>query len=106
MCLVCGRVDDTLIGHHIESFGSGGADELSNMITLCSVCHDNAHKGFIDWNKLNVPTRKLIPPPPGYMGGTMAKNYTPVKVWDADKHLGRILKEFYGGDDATSSLPV
>ena len=30
---------------HIRSRGAGGADELSNLKTLCSLCHKSEHAG-------------------------------------------------------------
>ena len=96
MCLVCGRQDDTLVGHHIDSFGSGGADSLENMITLCARCHGNVHQGFLDWNVLNPPFRKYVELPRGFVGGAMSQDKTGPKIWDADKVLRKALKGFYG----------
>lgn len=33
--------------HHIWEFAEGGSDELSNLIALCSYCHDMFHRGSI-----------------------------------------------------------
>jgi 5-methylcytosine-specific restriction endonuclease McrA len=30
--------------HHIIPRGAGGPDELANLVTLCSDCHDEAHR--------------------------------------------------------------
>lgn len=97
MCMVCGRVDDTLIGHHIESFGSSGNDTVENMITLCSPCHDNAERGYIDYSKTNLPMRKYIPAPKGYMLGFAGSDMSQVpKVWECDNIFKEILRGEYG----------
>lgn len=43
-CQGCGRTNCRLGAHHITPLGSGGKNELENLITLCSVCHGKAHK--------------------------------------------------------------
>lgn len=43
-CRQCGS-DDMLEVHHIVERCNGGTDDISNLITLCAVCHANKHKG-------------------------------------------------------------
>jgi len=52
-CRWCGRIDETLVGHHIVSYGSSGIDELDNMITLCGACHNEVGNGYLDARKCN-----------------------------------------------------
>lgn len=42
-CLIC-RVTEGVCGHHIKSKGSGGPDELWNLMPLCAIHHDLIHK--------------------------------------------------------------
>lgn len=44
-CQVCGQRRTDI--HHITSRGSGGADEDSNLIGLCRICHNKTHSGEI-----------------------------------------------------------
>lgn len=48
-CKHCkGKTKDNILEvHHIESRKTGG-DSPSNLVTLCSTCHDNHHKGKIE----------------------------------------------------------
>lgn len=43
-CEICGRMDLALHVHHIHSRGAGGADEDGNLVCLCCLCHDRAHR--------------------------------------------------------------
>jgi 5-methylcytosine-specific restriction endonuclease McrA len=45
-CMNCG-VTLGLAPHHIKSRGSGGTDEMENIITLCMVCHNAAQEGWL-----------------------------------------------------------
>lgn len=51
----CGRIDDTLVGHHITSYGASGDDSLDNMITLCGRCHGDVGNGYLDIRVCNHP---------------------------------------------------
>jgi len=42
-CRVCGT-ETKLQCHHIRPRAKGGTDKLSNLMTLCDVCHDRHHK--------------------------------------------------------------
>lgn len=48
------KIDSVNIGHvhHIKSKGSGGDDAKENLIHLCYLCHDLAHRGKISKEKL------------------------------------------------------
>lgn len=51
LCLGCEKTNIPLDIHHIKSRGSGGSDEVHNLIPLCRSCHIEIHKGrnkFID----------------------------------------------------------
>lgn len=39
-CMECGKTDCILEVHHIKPRRLGGSDTISNLITLCSKCHD------------------------------------------------------------------
>jgi len=40
--------------HHIKSRKDGGSDEMRNLITLCSCCHDKIEvENVQSWNKIN-----------------------------------------------------
>lgn len=41
-CHVCGVTPVDV--HHIKTVGSGGGDELYNLISLCRVCHTKVHQ--------------------------------------------------------------
>ena len=47
-CANCGSTGILQV-HHIVSKQHGGTDELSNLRTLCTECHGNAHGGSIGW---------------------------------------------------------
>ncbi|MBF0259120.1 MAG: HNH endonuclease [Desulfamplus sp.] len=42
-CRVCG-VESSLQCHHVKPRTKGGTDKLSNLMTLCELCHDRHHK--------------------------------------------------------------
>jgi hypothetical protein len=48
-CCKCGR-QKPLELHHIKPVADGGPDEVSNLITLCSACHD-------EWELVEITTR-------------------------------------------------
>lgn len=54
-CMWCGRVDNTLVGHHVLSWGSSGIDEMENLITLCGKCHGDVGNGYLDARTCNNP---------------------------------------------------
>ena len=51
-CRACGKVVklrsdspfDLMHAHHIIFRSAGGADELSNRLCLCGICHDDVHR--------------------------------------------------------------
>lgn len=49
--------------HHIKSRGAGGPDSDENLISLCGLCHDLAHRAKISRERLReiVAERKEIP---------------------------------------------
>ena len=57
-CLVCGQhlTGETVHCHHIQSRGAGGADKLTNVISLCPECHAAVHNGVVvlDGQRINV----------------------------------------------------
>ena len=58
-CVEClSNKANTLQIHHIIPVSQGGADDLSNLITLCKHCHDLVHrKGFQKYvSKFNAKT--------------------------------------------------
>jgi hypothetical protein len=89
----CGRIDDTLVGHHFKSFGAHGSDDLSVMITLCGRCHRTVHQGYL---LISVCNHKSILAEQTSVYAT-ARTEQENKVWDADKVLERIWEEAYGG---------
>ncbi|MDO5138013.1 MAG: HNH endonuclease signature motif containing protein [Oscillospiraceae bacterium] len=46
-CQICGSKKHTE-GHHLIDFVFGGAADKDNIVTLCTECHKNVHKGLID----------------------------------------------------------
>ena len=42
-CRVC-RAESSLQCHHVKPKSKGGTDKLSNLMTLCEICHDKHHK--------------------------------------------------------------
>lgn len=43
-CQFCGSTSSPQ-GHHIRHLAHGGKAHKDNIITLCSTCHQNVHKG-------------------------------------------------------------
>lgn len=43
-CAECGR-EEYLEAHHIVERSDGGTDDISNLLTLCPLCHAEKHKG-------------------------------------------------------------
>jgi 5-methylcytosine-specific restriction endonuclease McrA len=33
--------------HHLQEHAKGGANSVSNLVTLCTVCHDSIHAGRV-----------------------------------------------------------
>ena len=56
-CEHCGRTTYTEV-HHVKSVGSGGDDVRDNLISLCRVCHMEAHTGYINKPKLKKIIRE------------------------------------------------
>ena len=86
-CRWCGRIDDTLIGHHITAYGAGGEDSPANMITLCARCHGDVGNGYLDMRVCNEPQVLLR----GRMVGLNAKDDGGWRLWDANDYLREIL---------------
>jgi len=42
-CQFCGRTEHLQV-HHMQFRSHSGVDEEHNLITLCSSCHDQAHR--------------------------------------------------------------
>ena len=80
-------VDDTLVGHHIDSYGSSGIDELHNMITLCGKCHGDVGNGYLDRRRCNHP--HILPEM--FLGASSSGGSW--KVYDPNKFLKRIMEE-------------
>jgi 5-methylcytosine-specific restriction endonuclease McrA len=43
-CTVCGATEQLEV-HHVVPRRAGGADALSNLVTLCVACHEKEHAG-------------------------------------------------------------
>jgi len=41
-CVACGTTDD-LQHHHLVTRAEGGSDDVTNLITLCTACHNKVH---------------------------------------------------------------
>ena len=80
-------IDDTLIGHHIDSYGSSGDDSLENMITLCGKCHGNVGNGYLDRRICNHP--QVLPSM--FMGASSGGSDW--KVFEPNVLLKRIMEE-------------
>lgn len=50
-CQICGKKHTRLEVHHIIFRSQGGADDESNLITLCEDCHSDIHNGKIALTK-------------------------------------------------------
>lgn len=46
--------------HHIHEVHAGGSDELSNLIALCSYCHDMYHRGNITADSIYIYKAMLV----------------------------------------------
>lgn len=97
-CMWCGRVDSTLVGHHVCSWGSSGIDESNNMITLCGRCHGDVGNGYLDARICNNP--ELLRR--SQMVGFNAKDEQGWKLYEPDKLLGEILEEIVNGQASRS----
>jgi 5-methylcytosine-specific restriction protein A len=42
-CESCKRRTKRLAVHHVVPYAEGGSNEPSNLMALCSMCHDKAH---------------------------------------------------------------
>lgn len=93
MCKWCGRIDDTLVGHHFDSFGAHGSDDLMSMVTLCGRCHNTVGQGYLLVSCCNRP--EVLERQPG-LRGVAAATPDGGKIWHADKVLARIVEEDYG----------
>lgn len=71
-----------LEAHHIVARADGGADELANLITLCSICHDDWHYIGED---LGVPIEiwAMVPP-----------SRVLIMAWLSESPEGETLAEF------------
>ncbi len=56
MCALCGSNRGIQI-HHVVPRGRGGSNSLHNLITLCNVCHANAHGNMME---LSPHTREEV----------------------------------------------
>lgn len=92
-CMWCGRGGDTLVGHHISSFGASGSDDPMNMITLCGRCHTTVGQGYLLVRVCNHP--KILESLPGLHGVAGRTDTGDPKVWEVDKVLQGILEEAY-----------
>lgn len=95
MCKWCGRIDDTLVGHHFDSFGAHGSDDLMSMVTLCGRCHDTVHHGYLLLAFCNHP--EILAAQPG-LRGVSSLSPGGAKLWDADNVLKGIVEGEYGHD--------
>lgn len=53
ICMVCGRFSDKAEGHHVIELSEGGPASINNIITLCSQCHKDYHRGVL---KIDIGT--------------------------------------------------
>lgn len=83
-CLWCCTRGNTLVGHHLHSWGSSGDDSPENIATLCFKCHDDAEHGFLDVATARGTARDHLDRAEGS------------RVWHADDVLRLILAELYG----------
>jgi hypothetical protein len=91
-CMFCGRIDDTLVAHHIESWGSSGKDTPDNMITLCGRCHNNVGNGYLDIRHCNC---KEYLPESALLSGVNAASGS-WKIYEPNELLKRVLEGEYG----------
>lgn len=91
-CLWCGRIDETLVGHHFKSFGAHGSDDLMCMATLCGRCHRTVHQGYLLVSVCNH--REILAEQSSILAASATGGES--KIWEADKMLERIVEEAYG----------
>ncbi len=46
MCALCGGTRGLQV-HHVTARSQGGSNSLHNLITLCHICHANAHNNMM-----------------------------------------------------------
>lgn len=90
-CMWCGRIDDTLVGHHLDSWGSSGNDDESNVITLCGRCHTQVGQGYLDISACNHPAILVEVTTKAFKGASVSKHDR--KLFDPNSYLKRILEE-------------
>jgi len=56
-CKHCGKGGLRLEAHHLVYRQHGGKDTLTNLVTLCAVCHTNVHKGKVTLKVTGVSGR-------------------------------------------------
>ncbi len=59
-CQQCRKQQVRLEAHHIISREHGGKDTLSNLLTLCAVCHRNLHTGKVTLKVKGVSGHPMI----------------------------------------------
>lgn len=87
-CRWCGRIDDTLVGHHLDSWGSSGDDSPGNIITLCGRCHGDVGNGYLDRRACNHP--QVLD---GQLVGFASSSSGNWKVFEPNRYLKRIMEE-------------
>ncbi len=79
LCCNCGvKADHT---HHVVPLGRGGQDVLSNVVSLCSGCHDLAHG--TDWAQLSAERARASLAHRKATGGNLGGrkvSYTPAQI--------------------------
>jgi len=90
MCMWCGRIDDTLVGHHIDSWGASGNDDLSNVITLCGRCHGDIGQGYLDLSICNHRDILRDASRGKMLGAGVSERDS--RLWDGNKYLKRIME--------------
>jgi 5-methylcytosine-specific restriction endonuclease McrA len=58
-CVECGS-DEYIEAHHITERSNGGTDDISNMVTLCAICHAERHKYQPVYNVMIKRARLLM----------------------------------------------
>lgn len=69
--------------HHAIPRGQGGSDSMQNLITLCQVCHANAHGDLLDphvWTQEDVEQACVV-----YLADLYAPDWWP---WRSGYHPG------------------
>lgn len=90
-CQWCGRIDDTLVGHHMDSYGSSGDDSIENVITLCGQCHTNVGQGYLDIRICNHPKIVTEVTTTTFRGASVSKGEW--KLYNPNDYLKRIMEE-------------